>query len=379
MAVLISSSTWSAYRLLIQGVDPYDPQQTLALQCSVGLHCQYPRITYTPPWLWLLMSPVLMQPFEIAVPLWTQVAVVLVIASATLVATTFRSGAAGMLLATGAALFALPLIIDLLFGQLSAVLMFGVACLFLGRVRQIAPLEGAALVVLSAKPHLFVPLGLGLAIMDLRNRRWQVLMWTVLLLLPLVGISEWLSPGAAREWLKHLLFPRTDLSVKAATEWATDAPAAALARSIASGLGSPPRWPLLAAPILGAVLAIGFSLRMSERADWKIAFPILLWLGFAFAPFVWFSDFATLGLMQAAAVAQLYVAGKRIQAVVILLIGVACNVAAQRLEMRGTPHFGLAEMFWFPVVPLGLWLLSLAMMRARTGRRDAQPDDVLNR
>ena len=176
-----------------------------------------------------------MQPFPTAVALWSQVSVALVVATATLLAVAFRLSAGGTLLTVATMLLSFPLLIDLLFGQLSAVLMFGAACLFLGRLRQIAPLEGIALVLLSAKPHLFVPLFVGVAIGDLRNRRWRVVAWTGLLLLPLVVTAELLSPRAVVDWLTHLLFPRTDLSVKAATEWATDAPAAALARVLSRG------------------------------------------------------------------------------------------------------------------------------------------------
>ena len=356
---------WSAYQLLIIGVDPYDPQQTLAVQCGVGLHCQYPRITYTPPWLWLLMSPVLMLPFRTAVAVWSQVSVALVIASATLFAAAYRLRAGGTLLTVATLLLSFPLLIDLLFGQLSAVLMFGAACLFLGRLRHIAPLEGIGLVLLSAKPHLFVPLFVGVAIGDLRNRRWRVAVWTALLLLPLVVTAELLSPRAVVDWLTHLLSPRTDLSVKAATDWATDAPAAALARALSRGNVTPLRWPLLVAPLLGVLVAIVTSWRIRDQGSWKILFPLLLWLGFFLAPFAWFSDFATLALVQAAAVAQLYAVGARRYAVTVGVIGIACHLGAQRLESRDTLHFGLDEMFWFPAVSLILWVASHLILKTK--------------
>ena len=149
---------WSAYHLLVGGANPYDPQLTLTMQCSVGLHCTYPRTTYTPPWLWLLMSPVLRQPFETAVWMWSQVSIALALASGGCLAWAFRLRPSGFLLTAAAALLSFPFLIDLLFGQLSAVLLLGATLLFVGRTQGMPPLDAAGLVLLSAKPHLFLPL-----------------------------------------------------------------------------------------------------------------------------------------------------------------------------------------------------------------------------
>jgi hypothetical protein len=110
---------WSAYQLMISGRNPYDPQLTLATQCAVGLHCEYPRTTYTPPWLWVVMSPVLMHSFATAAALWSKVSVGLALTSGVVIASIHRLPLLGVLLTAAAAIVSFPFVIDLLFGQLS--------------------------------------------------------------------------------------------------------------------------------------------------------------------------------------------------------------------------------------------------------------------
>ena len=182
--------------------------------------------------------------------------------------------------------------------------------------------------------------------------------WSVALLVPLIVVAEWLSPGVVRGWLGHLLEPQVNQGVKATTDWATDAPAAALSRALAGAGISQAKWPLVLVPLIGLTLGLGIGWRLRHRSDWTRNYPLLLWLSLVTAPFVWFSDFAILQVMFAVTVARLHAVGARRRAglVVAALAGVA--VVLQRLEYTEVRHFGLAEMFWYPFLVIALWQVS---------------------
>jgi hypothetical protein len=351
---------WAASQLLWSGHDPYDPQLTLALQCAQGLHCAYPRITYTPPWLWLIMSPVLLLPFAPAAKVWTNVTFALVLVSGGLIAWAFKCRPGAAVLTVLATLISFPLIINLVLGQIAALLLFGAALLYSGRVRGYPALEAAGLIILSAKPHLFIALGAALLAADLRQRQCAWAVWVLVLLSPFVCLSEWLAPGASLDWLGHLLMPKTDQGVVAATAWWTGAPASTLALQLSREHAAWPKWPLIVFPLFGSFLSAVVGWRVVDRDRWLSAIPLVLCLSVTTAPFLWFSDYLVLSLAQGAAIAHALALGRRTRAVTLFVVGAAFHVWVQQIAYRYTDEFQLHSMFWFPLGILGLWYLAVA-------------------
>ena len=160
-APLDFAAFWAAGRLTVDGENPYSGDRLRDAQASVGL-TDLAVIAWNPPWTLTLLMPFGAVPFRAAYGLWVVVHLALVAASAALLWRAFD----------GPKRFAwVPLLIALTFvptafliggGQLTAVVLFGLAG-FAAACRAERPLlAGAALALCATKPHLFVPLGVWL-------------------------------------------------------------------------------------------------------------------------------------------------------------------------------------------------------------------------
>ncbi|NDC36940.1 MAG: hypothetical protein EBZ48_02685 [Proteobacteria bacterium] len=82
---------WTAFQLVQQGQNPYDPQLMLALQKSLGLTAELPVMMWNPPWLLLLLSPVLHLELSTALAAWRIISLLLSIASCLLLLRSINS------------------------------------------------------------------------------------------------------------------------------------------------------------------------------------------------------------------------------------------------------------------------------------------------
>jgi Glycosyltransferase family 87 len=344
---------WSAYRLFLEGTNPYDPAATLALQCGAQLHCEYPRITYTPPWLWFLMAPALRLDLAGASFVWLWMAVGFVGLSGLLLAWAYGVPPRRAWAPAAVLLMSAPMLVNLPLGQISALLLLAATLVVAGLVRQSPALLGIGVFLFTAKPHLFLPVTAVLGVWSLRSghRRW--IAWTAAVFVLAVGASELVQQGVVASWFGHLLFPHKEQGVKAAVDWWTASPASALALALTHRGYANARWPMAALPG-GAALAGLLWLRRVPTPDWARAAPVLLWVSVAAAPFVWFCDFLVAGIAPAAAVARAQVAGMDRLAFRLLSATLAYHMACL---IRPLSNGGFADIdyWWFPLGLILVW------------------------
>lgn len=145
---------WSGIRLLITGANPYDPFLMAQAQRQVSSF-EETVLMWNPPLVFLPLLPFVAPPFAVAAQLWILVGVTLFVLSYAVLRSSTPARARLQLLAALTLLY--PLAVSLYFGQLSPLLLVGLA-LYLAfhhapqGVRQFA--GGAALALTMLKPYL---------------------------------------------------------------------------------------------------------------------------------------------------------------------------------------------------------------------------------
>ena len=187
---------WTAANLLAHRQSPYDPEAMLALERQQGWQGDDPVYSWNPPWLHVLLIPLGVLPFRPAAALWFMVNPLLIGASVLLVWDTVsplgeRRRAALPLLT--AFLFSRSLH-ALLEGQISTLILLGCACFLSLTCRRRDFLAGAALVLVTVKPHVAYLLLPSVLLLVLLQRRWRVIVGFLASLLFLLSLASCLYP-----------------------------------------------------------------------------------------------------------------------------------------------------------------------------------------
>ena len=191
---------WTAANLLAHRQSPYDPEAMLALERQQGWQGDDPVYSWNPPWLHVLLIPLGVLPFRPAAALWFMVNPLLIGASVLLMWDTVSAGGEHRHAA-------LPLLAAFLFsrslhavleGQVNTLVLLGCACFLALTSRRRDSLAGAALVLVTVKPHVAYLLLPSVLMLVLLQRRWRVIVGFLAFLLSLLFLASCLYP----HWLE---------------------------------------------------------------------------------------------------------------------------------------------------------------------------------
>ncbi len=276
---------WSAWQLLRSGINPYNGELLHAVQASLG---QPPTVTimmWNPPWVPVLLAPLLQLPFHSAALIWFVCNLCLLFFIALITPRALGYSSVPLWIYCVGVCF-LPLFSCIQLGQISLTYTAGLV-LFLYSVRCERYLfAGVCISLLMSKPHLFflfiIPGIFWLMGLSARHVRGFLLGMT-LALGPLVAITIAYCPDAFKWWIAGIGNPTKGFGVVPVQEWKT----ATIATLIRTGLGllngKIPEWPLWVVPISGLVCTAsyfaGSYLRPGKREiDWvRIAPALLCW------------------------------------------------------------------------------------------------------
>jgi hypothetical protein len=273
---------WSAARLLAQRQNPYDPQALLRLERQQGWQGSDPVYSWNPPWLHVLLLPLSVLPFRPAAALWFLVNPLLIGVSALLLSDT--SGprerhplAAVPLLA--AFLFSRTLH-TLLEGQINTLILLGCVCFLVLVSSRKEYLAGAALVLVTVKPHVTYLLLPGILMLLLLRKQARVVAGFLISMLFLASAASYLYPG----WLQSYLHLFTiSASPLLSSQYATPTVRGLLRVSLGLDIG----------PWLSGVCLIGFLTLVWARRHY-ISLPVVvslsLIIGLPTSPFGWSTD-----------------------------------------------------------------------------------------
>ena len=199
---------WSAASLLIDGKDPYDPGLLLKVQQDLGRTHPQPLRMWNPPWLLIVLLPVLSFDFGLSTAVWLTINLGIILFSGTFIWRFFGgSTGAALLVAWITSVSFFPFLLCWGVGQTSCLVLLGVV-LFLLSDRVGNPWLGAAgLMLVSCKPQNVYLFCLIVAVWVLRERNWKLPAASVVLLGVAAGILTLLRPPWAADYLRALEQP----------------------------------------------------------------------------------------------------------------------------------------------------------------------------
>ena len=271
---------WAAGSLNLAGQNPYDPALILAVERSAGYTGDRALMMLNPPPVLTLVMPFSLLPYRQAAVLWLLLNTAILVWSCTILWDLAGAPRHKRWVAYICGAVFVPTLMTLLLGQISIVLLLGLA-LFLRFVRDGRMIAaGAATTLLLVKPHIVYLVGVALIAWWLRHRDWRVILGVALggigVLVPLAfnpAIYAQFAELTRNESLTH--FSTSTLGT--------------LLRMAAR---DPSRFGLQFLPmVLGiAYLATRFRRGRSTVWDWEREMPLLVVVSLATAAYGWVFD-----------------------------------------------------------------------------------------
>jgi hypothetical protein len=334
-------------------------------QLGLGQAADVTIMMWNPPWVPLLISPVLALPFEVSALCWFFCNMGLIGLVVAAIPSVLGYGVQRPWVYGVGALF-LPVIDCLKLGQLSLFHAFGFI-LFLWCVKNERYfLGGVSALLMSVKPHIYltliIPLLFWFRQVGVRNAGLFVLGGAVSMLLAAIAISV-IEPRAINWWLQGLSSPELGLGVIPVRLWRTATFATQLRALLTPALGYIPDWPLWVIPCLGLIVTATAMLGMSRRIEWSKISPPIICLSFIFASYGWFFDQSVLLVAHFAVLLTALAGGGLYRRIVEIGALLAIQLLILFLEMQ--PGSAQHHYTW---VPLALLLL---IWRQDAARRNA--------
>jgi len=192
---------WAAGRLNARGENPYDGSNVRAVQRGIGLD-DTAIMMWNPPWTLALVMPVGLLDFRTAYGVWVLANVALLLASAELLWRGFGGDPARRWLAYLLALTFVPTIFLIGSGQITGVVLVGLAGFLVLAGANRPLLAGAVGALTAVKPHLLALFALWLLLDAIRSRAGRRVVLGGLL----VGLAACVSPTVANPdvWAQYL-------------------------------------------------------------------------------------------------------------------------------------------------------------------------------
>lgn len=365
---------WSAYRIAERGANPYDGPSMLREQRLVGSRTDTPLMMWNPPWILVLLSPILRLPFEEAARAFAALGVLCWMGSVILVQRTLapetqveRHPVSPTFIL--ASLIFFPAWTSLFLGQISLLLLLFVSAGFLAWKNGRYGLAGFAFAFCSLKPHLIYLPALLFVWSSLRERRFIGIL-TGLVTAGLLVCSAWvLFPEAFAFWRAMISGETEILGAVHPKSWQVATLVGEVRLLLSDSANVTPLWPMVIIPGVTAVLTLGYLVRRRE-ISLERAFPPLLALSVFTSPYGWIFDHSlTLPLQLATARDALEL--PRAQRAVALALIVGANLATLFLQIRVIRFHH--EYWWFPAAMLFVWWIVAKLRRAQYSSRSSRP------
>ncbi len=270
---------WAAGQQIVHGASPYDVDQVLHLEKAVGLGTLQIKVTPSPPIGLALVLPLGFLGAKNGLVFWMIVQLACLSAALWIVwllqgKPSTRTHLLGYLFAPALACF--------MAGQIGIFLLLGLV-LFLYWLRQRPFLAGAALLPMTLKPHLFLPVAIVLVLWVVVQRKPQIFAGLIAAMAASYALVLAFDPHA---WSQFMGMMRSNL----------------MQDRFAPTLSAYFRWDIAPAAIwleylptaLATLWAIAFFWTQRDRWDWLQQGLLVLLVAVLCAPYAWVTDEAVL-------------------------------------------------------------------------------------
>jgi hypothetical protein len=275
---------WAASRLVLTGGNPYDPAQMLAVERSAGFPGVEPLLMLNPPPVLALVLPFGAMPYRQAALLWLIVNSVALLWSVHLLWDLVGGSIRTRRAALAMSVFFLPSVAALVLGQISILILLGLALLLRFERRARWAAAGASSTLLLIKPHVIYLVGAALVAWWIRTRNRDFLRGACLaVLLSLVPLA--FDPSLFGQYFEMLH-----------TESLEHFSTSTLGTLLRIAAGDPSRFGLQFLPmVLGfAYLLTRLRRRRGSEWSWEREMPALVTVSAATAAYGWLFDYVVL-------------------------------------------------------------------------------------
>ena len=196
---------WSAGRLNLQGGNPYSQTELLRVQRAQGWDGELPVMMWNPPHTLTFVMPFASLPYGFARKLWLLVSIAVILIASDRLWRLYGGSPAKRAFAPLLAAAFMPTLAALKNGQITALLLAGVAgfLCFAHRGRWLA--AGCFLVLVAIKPHVVYLIWVALGLWWIRRPQWRLVSGSVLFLGISWLISTMINPDVTSQYLEAVL------------------------------------------------------------------------------------------------------------------------------------------------------------------------------
>lgn len=340
---------WSAFKLLLSGVNPYNDVAVHTIQSELGLDkSEMAKMMWAPPWLLIMLSPILTLSFSKATIVWILLNCVFALLTVEIVLRSLKLHAARPTIVVATTFIFYPVLETIQFGQTSLFITFFLTLALFCFINSKDYLAGALFTVTTIKPHLFIALGIVVLWSIIRDKRWKTLTGFFGTLLLYVTLSLILDPLLLKYWLENLYYGPSNGYSAATTMLKTATTVTQIREIVISVSGNDPVWLLKIMPILTSLLTFAYLYKNKIKLNFQITIPALLTFSLVFAPFSWGFDSAILLVVQASIVGQLYCQSHAPNSLIAIYFATqifAFFIISEFCKVQ-------QDLFWFPIFML---------------------------
>ena len=273
---------WSASRLLLAGINPYSPNELLKLQRSVGWPSATALVMWNPPWTFPLTLPFGLLSYSLGEFAWLLVQLLIILVCTNLLAHFYGSSSATCRIEWGVALSFVPTVFVLIIGQISPMVLAGITGFLVLESKGKWLAAGAALAVVSIKPHLLYLFWLGLCLWICREGHWRIALGALMAFLFVALVPLYFDHGIYGQYLelytlKGILQP-------------FDQATPTLRNIFPLLLGRNDRWLQSLPTVIGLAWLIYYWQRHKVRWQWSEELPLILLVSVTTSFFAWTYD-----------------------------------------------------------------------------------------
>ena len=336
---------WSAYQIIEGGGNPYDADQLQLIQLDLGREMPQPRRMWHPPWVIVLLAPVLSLDFDLASTTLLFINLCLLMLSGLLLAKIYRPHTKGLLSIALPLSFA-PAWQTLQLGQVSLILCLCVILFIYAMQMKHFTLAGFISATFSIKLHLFLlPLILILHHL-IRKRSSKLLLGVIGGGTTLLIACYFLSTDVFTQWRTALQEPPL--------HWVVTSLVGIVRLALLKIGDGFQAWPVVVIPGLAAVMYLFILMQRKAEVDWLRELPLILCISLIVSPYAWFFD--------SCVILPVYL--------VLCFSALEDNVALRRLAKLaaifglqliafGLPYLGTLQQhhfFWYPIATAALYV-----------------------
>jgi hypothetical protein len=339
---------WAAARLDVAGENPYSPAALLALERQAGLNSDKPLMMWNPPWSLPFIVPFGLLSLGTARALVFVFTFLIVFGCADWLWRFYGGAPQRRWIAWGLTCSFAPAMVCVASGQIAPLVLLGLALFLYWKERALHFPAGAAILLISFKPHLLYLLWVLLAWWIIRNRCWKLALGAF----GAIGGSTCIAAAINTVPVTHYW-----------AAWSSNSPLALYAPPLGGllrvGFGWQRHW-LQFVPAIMALAWCAWWYRKGPALTGRGDLPLLLLVSVCTSPYGWLFDQVVLLpalLKRAAEFGRL----PRGHAIAALILYTAANVAIAVMVLT---NFPLLSLYYAWAAPLWLMLYSATAPRS---------------